>query len=87
MDQPFPSLLGAVAALVFVLCLIVLAGRLVRKTRFNAVPAGGTRLAVVDSLALGPRRRLLLIRCDGNDLLLLTGGTEDVPLGWVPPKP
>ena len=56
-----------------------------RKTA--ALPLAGKRLAVADSLALGPRKRLLLIHCDGKELLLLTGGTQDVLLGWLPPKP
>ena len=44
---------------------------------------GDGRLAVIQSLALDPRRRLLLVRCDGRDLLLLTGGPQDMPLGWL----
>ena len=87
MDHPIASLLSAAAALAFVVCLIWLAGRALRMTRAAALPLAGKRLAVTDSLALGPRKRLLLIHCDGKELLLLTGGTQDVLLGWLPPKP
>lgn len=51
----------------------------------TAKPGGRTRrLAVQEVLALDPKRRLVVIRCDGRDLLLLTGGAADVPLGWLP---
>ncbi len=78
------SMLTAVAALAAVLLLILLAGRLARLTRF-ARPrgAGGNRLALQDSLALDPRRRLLLVQCDGRSVLLLTGPTDCV-VGWLP---
>lgn len=40
--------------------------------------AGGERrLAVVESLALDPRRRLVLVRADGREHLLLLGATEE----------
>ena len=84
MDSSLVSLLTALAALVFVVCLIWLAGRALRLTRLASGATTGRRLSITDSLALGPRRRLLLIRCDGKDLLLLTGGAQDVMLGWVP---
>ena len=86
MDHPFTTALSAIAALAFVVCLIWLAGRALRIARAASHPLSGKRMAITDSLALGPRKRLLLISCDGNDLLLLTGGTQDVLLGWLPPK-
>jgi flagellar protein FliO/FliZ len=42
------------------------------------------RLAVVESLVLDPHRRLLLVRCDGNEHLLLLG--EGRLLTGVPAK-
>ena len=78
------SVFTAVAALAAVLLLILLAGRLARMTRF-ARPGGaaGTRLRLQDSLVLDPRRRLLLVQCDGRSVLLLTGPTDRV-VGWLP---
>ncbi len=78
------SVLTAVAALAAVLLLILLAGRLARMTRL-ARPrgAGASRLALQDSLVLDPRRRLLLVQCDGRSVLLLTGPTDQV-VGWLP---
>lgn len=85
MDSSPASLLTAFAALVFVVGLIWLAGWALRFARSATGAPIGKRLAVTDSLALGPRRRLLLVRCDGKDLLLLTGGAQDLMLGWLPP--
>ena len=77
------SVLTAFAALVAVLGLIWLAGRV---ARFGAVarrPAGGGALAVQDVLALDTRRRLHLIKCNERHVLLLTGGAQDVVVGWL----
>ena len=74
----------AVAALVGVLALVLLAARAARATGL-ARPAAG-RLAVQDSLALDRARRLVIVRCDGRDLLLLTGTTDHV-VGWLEPAP
>lgn len=38
----------------------------------------GPRLAIVDAIAIDPRRRLVLVRRDDVEHLLLTGGTNDV---------
>ncbi|MBB2176071.1 flagellar biosynthetic protein FliO [Gluconacetobacter johannae] len=40
-------------------------------------------LAVVESLAIDPRRRVSLIRCGRKTGLILTGGGNDVFLGWI----
>jgi flagellar protein FliO/FliZ len=75
----------AAAALAAVLALIWLAQRAVRAAGLAAPrsQAGSGRLAVVQALALDPRRRLHLVRCDGRHLLLLTGGGSDVVVGWI----
>ena len=78
----FTSRLLAVAALAAVLLLALLSGRLARMTRF-ARPGGGGRLCVQGSLALDPRRRLLLVQCDGRSVLLLPGPQDQV-VGWLP---
>lgn len=65
-----------VAALGFVLGLIALVAWLARRFRLAGVgaPAGtARRLAVVESLPLDPRRRLVLIRHDDTEHLLLLG--------------
>lgn len=73
---------GAVIALV--LLLRVLVPRLPRSLLPAAMaPARGGLLAVEQVLALDARRRLVLVRCGGRRLVLLTGGPQDVPLGWL----
>ena len=72
----------AAAALAGVVALILLAGRFAR--RAGLAPQGAGRLKVEESVSLDARRRLLLVRCDGRALLLLTGGTQDQVIGWLP---
>jgi len=75
----------AAAALAAVVALILLAGRLARRAGL-APRAGHGRLRLEEALPLDARRRLLLVRCDGRALLLLTGGAQDQVVGWLPPE-
>ena len=77
------SILTAFAALAAVLGLIWLASRAARFGGFAQRPATGRRLVVQDVIALDARRRLHLVTCDGRDVLLLTGGAQDVVVGWL----
>lgn len=81
------SILFVAAALLFVLALVWLAGRM---ARFGGLarrrPGGNGPLAVEDVLAIDVRRRLHLIRCERRRLLLLTGGSQDIVVGWVDPE-
>ena len=91
------SLMMATAALVAVLALVLLAQRAARwsglaqhTARWGGLaprPTGGGRLALVEAVALDPRRRLCLVRCDDRHVLLLTGGTQDLVVGWVEREP
>ena len=83
MSLSFSSLLPALAALAAVLALVLLAGRAARLTGL-ARSAPGRRLSVQDSLTLDRVRRVHIIRCDGRDVLVVTGGGADVVLGWLP---
>ncbi len=49
-----------------------------------ARPDSTGRLRIVQSLVLDPKRRVLLLRCDGNDLVLLVGGANDLLLSVSP---
>jgi flagellar protein FliO/FliZ len=82
------SPLLAVLALAAVIGLILAARHaapllpgLARVTGRGAVPRGGLVLEQV--LALDARRRLLLVRCGGRRVVLLTGGPRDVVVGWT----
>jgi len=77
------SLAQAGAALAAVLLLIWGAGRLAQ--RRGAVQRTPGRLGVRSVCAVDPRRRLVLIACDGREALLLTGPAGDQFLGWLPP--
>jgi flagellar protein FliO/FliZ len=75
------GLLTAAAALLGVLGALVL---LLRGLRASGFARAGKRLAVEEAVAIDGRRRLVLARCDGRSLLLLTGGTQDQVIGWLP---
>jgi flagellar protein FliO/FliZ len=67
---------------------LLLAPRLVRSFGLDPASRPGRRLAVIEATAIDPRRRLVLARCDGREVLLLVGGTTDTVVGWLPaPSP
>jgi flagellar protein FliO/FliZ len=77
-------ILTALAAMAAVLALIWLAQRAARWTGMARRPAGTRLLAMEDALALDARRRLVVVRCGDRRCLLLTGGTQDLVVGWLP---
>jgi len=79
----YVSILTAVAALAAVLALIWLAGRLARFGGMAQRPANGRVLAVQDMIALDSRRRLHVVKCEDRRVLLLTGGAQDIVVGWL----
>jgi flagellar protein FliO/FliZ len=80
------TVLTAGVALVCVLLAIWLAQRVVRASGFSPGRMNaGRRLAVQEAIALDPRRRLHLVRCDGRHVLLMTGGAQDLVVGWLGP--
>jgi len=84
MNATLTSLLTACAALVVVLGLIWLAARLARASKLATLPSSKRSLAVREVLMLDSRRRLYVIGCQSRSVLLLTGGGNDVVLGWLP---
>jgi flagellar protein FliO/FliZ len=81
------SLLTAVAALVAVLALVWAGARAARFSGLAPRRSGARMLAVRDAIALDGRRRLLVVRCGARDVVLLTGGGQDVVVGWMPQQP
>jgi flagellar protein FliO/FliZ len=79
------GLLKAFGALAALLVPLWLGARALRGGRTPGRP--GRRLGVAEVIALDARRRLVLIRCDGREALLLTGGGQDAVLGWLPDRP
>lgn len=83
----FPELgavLTAVAALALVLALLLGGARLLRAGRFGTPPRTACMLAVRETLALDSRRRIHVVACGEREVLLLTGGSQDVVIGWLP---
>lgn len=80
-SQLASALMWAVAALIL-LTIILVAMRLVRNMNSGTFVAGGrnrkTRLAVMDATAVDSHRRLVLVRRDDVEHLLLIGGPTDV---------
>jgi flagellar biogenesis protein FliO len=79
-DEP-STIMTAVIAFIVVMGLIILTGWLVR--RFGGARFGGTRgrqprLAVIDAAAVDGRRKLIIIRRDNVEHLLMIGGPSDV---------
>jgi hypothetical protein len=53
--------------------------------RFPLLPQSPERtLRLEESIALDPRRRLHVVSCQGKRLIVLTGGPQDVSIGWLP---
>src|SRR4029079_15737786 len=77
-----PTAVNFVIAFVFVLLLIGIAAWLVRRFRGSRLDAAARgrqpRLAVVDSSNVDGRRKLVIIRRDNIEHLLMIGGPTDV---------
>jgi hypothetical protein len=75
------AILWTFAALILLLIVLVII-KLVRSLTFGTFVAGGrnrkTRLAVMDATAVDSHRRLVLVRRDDIEHLLLIGGPSDV---------
>ncbi len=50
----------------------------VRGLRLPGMPAQSSRMKVVETLPLDVRRRLVIVRCDGGEHLLLLGANNDI---------
>lgn len=74
----------ALGSLALVLAVVVAARPLAARLLQRGVLAPGrtSRLGCVQAMALDSRRRLLLLRCDGREFLVLAG-PRDVFLGWL----
>jgi|GEM_PF-1057432 hypothetical protein len=78
---PFGGIFNAIFALAVVIVGIVLVLwllKLLQGATGRATGGRNRRLAVVESLALDPKRQLLIIRRDNVDHLILTGGAQDL---------
>ena len=79
-----PTVLAALAVVIGLVLMTAKGARsagLVRRMRGSL---GAERLALQETLTLDRLRRLHVIRCDGRDFVLLTGGATDLVVGWLP---
>ena len=77
------TLLTSAAALAGVVGLILLIGWALRHTSMRKPTSAERLLIVKDTIALDARRRLYLVQHGDRAVLLLTGGTNDIVVGWV----
>ena len=83
--MPIHDILTTAAALVAVTGMILLVRFGFRLTGLAAPrPGAGGALSLDASLSLDTKRRVCLVSCQGRQVLLLTGGTSDILLGWLP---
>jgi flagellar protein FliO/FliZ len=94
MDLAFPDYLRFMLALAFVLGLILGAALLAKRFGLgNQAPMrlrGQKRLAIVESMALDTKHRLVLVRRDQTEHLIVVGATSDLVVETgitAPPTP
>jgi hypothetical protein len=83
MVEGVTTLLTSAAALAGIIGLILLIGRALRYTSVGKPGSPGRLLIVKEAIALDARRRLYLVQYGDRAVLLLTGGSSDVVVGWL----
>jgi flagellar protein FliO/FliZ len=78
------SISWVVGVLAGVLLLILAATRLFQLGLWRSQPRPGRVLMLRESIALDPRRRLHLVQCGERQVILMTGGGQDIVVGWMP---
>ena len=78
-----PSLLWVAGVLFGVIALIAAAARFFQSGGWRAQPRAGRTLVLRESIALDPRRRVHIVQCGQRQVVLLTGGGQDVVIGWM----
>ena len=68
-------------ALALVLGLLWLVTRLAR--RGGLATTGPRRIRVVEATPIDTRRRAVILRVDGREALIVTGGPQDSFIGWL----
>jgi flagellar protein FliO/FliZ len=81
-------LLKAFLALFAIAAFILLLGVLGRKYNLAAkfYPQHSKRLSVEETLIIDAKRRIILVKCDGNEHLLMLGSHSDMVLGTMAHK-
>lgn len=74
----FLTAIFALGVVIVAILLVLWLLKLLFNASSNVARGRNRRLAVVDSLALDPKRQLLIVRRDNVEHLILTGGPQDV---------
>jgi flagellar protein FliO/FliZ len=77
------SILLVSGVLIGVITLIAGAARLFKISGWRPQPHTGRTLILRESIALDPRRRIHIVQCGQKQVVLLTGGGQDLVVGWV----
>jgi flagellar protein FliO/FliZ len=77
------SIFLVIGVLTGVLVLILAATRLMQFGLWRTQPRQSRTLVLRESIALDPRRRVHLVQCGQRQVILLTGGGQDVVIGWM----
>jgi flagellar protein FliO/FliZ len=77
MTDTFQSIPWAIAALAVTIAVILLVGKLAQRAGLGVGPRSGRRLAVIETLAVDAKRRLVIARVDNREAVLLVGGAND----------
>lgn len=77
------TVLIVVGALAGVLALVGGAAKLFQMGSWRTQPRSGRTLVLREFVALDPRRRVHLLQCGTRHVMLLTGGGQDLVIGWI----
>ncbi|WP_158921631.1 flagellar biosynthetic protein FliO [Acidisphaera sp. S103] len=77
------TLLLVCGVLIGVIALIGAAAKLFQVSGWRAQSRPGRTLILRESIALDPRRRIHLVQCGQRQVVLLTGGGQDLVVGWM----
>jgi len=77
------TILLVVGVLIGVIALIGAAARLFQFSGWRGHPGSGRTLILRESIALDQRRRIHLVQCGQRQVVLLTGGGQDLVIGWM----
>jgi len=81
MEGGMAQWVSAAAALAAVLGLLWLLARLARRGGMGA--SGPRRMRVAEAVPIDSRRRAVILRVDGREAVIVTGGGGDLFLGWL----
>jgi flagellar biogenesis protein FliO len=77
------TILLVVGVLIGVIALIGAAAKLFQFSGWRPPSRSGRTLILRESIALDPRRRIHLVQCGQRQVVLLTGGGQDLVIGWM----